>query len=64
MLDYSSVQGGQPLSKTMRHDPSGSRRQIELNVPWRSRFGPKRKTGARKIRGGDWGGVTSLRDLT
>ena len=29
----------------------------------RSRFGPKRTSGARKMRGGDWGGVTSLREL-
>ena len=29
----------------------------------RWRFGPKRESGARQIRGGDWGGVTSLRQL-
>ena len=29
----------------------------------RSRFGPKRKAGARKMRGGDWGSLMSLRDL-
>jgi putative transposase len=27
------------------------------------RFGPKRTSGARKMRAGDWGGVMSLRDL-
>jgi hypothetical protein len=29
----------------------------------RSRFGEKRKTGARKMRGADWGELRILRDL-
>lgn len=29
----------------------------------RNRFGPRRKDGARRMRGGDWGDLTSLRDL-
>jgi hypothetical protein len=29
----------------------------------RDRFGPKRKTGARKMRGGDWAGLCTARDL-
>ncbi len=29
----------------------------------RSRFGPKRSTGARPLRWGDWGGLCALRDL-
>lgn len=29
----------------------------------RSRFGPKRISGSRKMAGGDWGGVCTLRDL-
>ena len=29
----------------------------------RSRFGPKRKTGARKMKGADWGDLRVLRDL-
>ena len=34
-------QGGQPLSKTIRHWPSFSRRQTELNVPTRLPAGSK-----------------------
>ena len=29
----------------------------------RDRFGPARESGARKMRGADWGALTSLRDL-
>jgi REP element-mobilizing transposase RayT len=29
----------------------------------RERFGPKRKTGARRLRGGDWAGLCTARDL-
>ena len=29
----------------------------------RAFFGPRRKTGARRMRGADWGGVRTLRDL-
>jgi hypothetical protein len=29
----------------------------------RTYFGPKRKTGARKMRGDDWGGLKAMRDL-
>jgi hypothetical protein len=29
----------------------------------RTHFGPKRKTGARKMRGDDWGGLKAMRDL-
>jgi putative transposase len=30
---------------------------------YRGRFGVKRKTGAREMRHGDWGGVCTMRDL-
>jgi hypothetical protein len=30
---------------------------------WRERFGKNRKTGARKMRGADWGELRALRDL-
>jgi putative transposase len=30
---------------------------------WRERFGKNRKTGARKLRGADWGELRALRDL-
>ena len=35
----------------------------ELFASQRQRFGKRRKPGARKLRGADWGGLTSLRDL-
>jgi putative transposase len=42
----------------------GSRAFVdEIFERHRDRFGPKRETGARKMRGADWGALTSLRDL-
>lgn len=42
----------------------GSRAFIEkVFERYRHRFGPKRKSGARPMRHGDWGGLCSLRDL-
>ena len=29
----------------------------------RAYFGPRRKTGPRRMRGADWGGMRTLRDL-
>lgn len=42
----------------------GSSRFVdEVFESHRERFGKKRKSGARKMRGANWGGLTSLRDL-
>jgi len=42
----------------------GSREFVEgVFVRHRNLFGPKRRTGARKLRHGDWGGLCTVRDL-
>jgi hypothetical protein len=42
----------------------GSREFLErLFVAHRERFGPRRRSGARKMRGGPWGGLMAMRDL-
>jgi hypothetical protein len=35
----------------------------EVYHRYRSSFGPNRKSGARPLRHGDWGGLCGLRDL-
>ena len=42
----------------------GSRQFVEsFFEEQRSLFGPNRKNGARRMRGGDWGDLASIRDL-
>lgn len=59
---------GEQLTRTVRHFTDGlvlgtGALLTAVFEAQRAYFGPKRKTGPRKIRGGEWGDMRALRDL-
>ena len=62
------IPAAEQLTRTVRHFTDGlvlgtGALLTAVFEAQRAHFGPKRKSGPRKMRGGDWGGLRAMRDL-